>query len=520
MTNENASGSAQPEAAAESFANIQHFVVLMLENRSFDHLVGSLRGVDARVAGFLGTEVNFENPNAPIDSQGHHMQPADRFDMPFDPPHEFPDVQFQLYGPQRDQPKRPNNPTEPALMDGFVFRVVSAVPNVYSEDVARVMSFFKPGQIPVLSTLAREFALFNTWHSSLPGPTWPNRFFVHASTSGGLNYSPSTEQIIGGFSFKGGTIYDRLGDDLAAWRIYHDGLPQCIGIADLRWNFLRQQVNEFRSNFRPMEEFSTDIAVGDLAKYTFIEPNYDTGHNYLNGNSMHPLNDIRNGEALVKEVYETLRKSKFWDSTVLIITFDEHGGFYDHVSPPVAVPTGDDHRYAKSDLSFSFDRLGVRVPTILVSAYTQKGTVIGTDSGSSSFDHSSIPATLAKRFGFPTLTLRDAKARTLEVALNLSKPRVEPEDAPLELPKPAFAEGEFIPTIATQNLTTAAKEHAPLSDNQRTFLALALACDLEVSDVSEHPGLRDQVENISTQKEAAEYISCVVQKVAPPQTNA
>jgi phospholipase C len=127
--------------------------------------------------------------------------------------------------------------------------------------------------------------------------TWPNRFFVLAATSGGLNYCPSTEQIVAGFSFKGGTIYDQLGDKTTDWHIYHDGLPQSIGISDLRWNFLRQQANPFDSNFRPMAEFETDIAVGDLAPYTFIEPNYDTGHNYLNGNSMHPLSDIRNGEA-------------------------------------------------------------------------------------------------------------------------------------------------------------------------------------------------------------------------------
>jgi phospholipase C len=89
-----------------------------------------------------------------------------------------------------------------------------------------------------LTSLAREFAVFNNWHSSLPGPTWPNRFFIHAATSGGLNYSPSDEQIIAGFTFKGGTIYDRLGSNTNSWHIYHDGLPQSIGVVELRWNFL------------------------------------------------------------------------------------------------------------------------------------------------------------------------------------------------------------------------------------------------------------------------------------------
>jgi len=488
----------------------------MLENRSFDHLFGNLNHLDSRIAGLKGDESNFDGPNAPQPSQERKVYAAGDFAMPFDPPHEFADVQFQLYGPVEGNPDRPAPPADPAPLNGFIFRTLTSVPNLYPEDVLRVMSFFRPEQIPVLSALARQFAVFNTWHSSLPGPTWPNRFFVHAATSGGLNYSPSTEQILAGFSFKGGTIYERLGDRTTDWHIYHDGLPQCIGITDLRWNFLKQQVNAFDSNFRPMAQFETDIAVGDLPPYTFIEPNYDTGHNYLNGNSMHPLNDIRNGEALVKRVYEALRKSKFWDSTMLIITFDEHGGFYDHVSPPATVATGDDHRYGDSDIPFSFDRLGVRVPGLVISAYTQAGTVIGTPGGPDCFDHSSIPATVAKRFKFATLTQRDAQARTLDVALNLAQARTTDAEAPLELPLPAFDAADPIPSVAAQALTSAAANHAPLSDNQRTFLALALACDLEVTKPAAHPELRSFCDDITTQKQAADYIGSVVQKILPP----
>jgi phospholipase C len=518
MPNEDQTTTPQPLLPVpESFQKIQHFVVLMLENRSFDHLFGALSNVDPRVAGLTGNESNYDVPNAPQPTQERKVYPADRFDMPFDPPHEFPDVQFQLYGPVKGNPNQPNQPTFPAPMNGFVFRTLAAVPNPYAEDAVRVMSYFQPEQIPVLKTLAQQFALFNAWHSSLPGPTWPNRFFVHAATSGGLNCSPSDEQIITGFSFKYGTIYDRLGDATNAWHIYHDGLPQSIGIGDLRWNFLKQQANPFSSNFRPMDEFETDIAVGDLAPYTFIEPNYDTGHNYSGGNSMHPLNDIRNGEALVKRVYEAIRKSQFWDKTMLIITFDEHGGFYDHISPPATVATGDDHRYANADFPFAFDRLGIRVPALVISAYTQAGTVIGTEGDPNCFDHSSILATLEKRFNLSPLTQRDAKARTLEVALNLPDARSTPEDAPMDLPGPAFDAGAPVPTIAAQALTSAARDQAPLSDNQKSFLALALACDLEVSELAQHADLRAQYANITTQQQAADYISGVVQKIRPAQ---
>ena len=223
---------------------------------------------------------------------------------------------------------------------------------------------------------------------------------------------------------------------------------------------------------------------------------------------MHPLNDIRNGEALVKRVYTALRKSAFWETTMLIITFDEHGGFFDHVPPPAAPPTGDDHRYADPDMLFGFDRLGVRVPALAISAYTKPGTIIGAP-GDPPFDHSSIAATVEKRFKFASLTQRDAVAPTLEVALNLTEPR---DDAPMDLPDPAFGPAP-VPAAAALALTTAARDHAPLSDNQRTFLALALACDLEVTDPSKHQDLRAQYGDIATQKQAGDYIDGVVQKI-------
>src|SRR5208283_3039327 len=119
--------------------------------------------------------------------------------------------QIQLYGPLKPaDPKLPlvaNPPCDPAPMTGFVASATQAVE--YSGDEVLVMECFQPDQLPVLTTLAGEFALFNFWHSSLPGPTWPNRFFVHAATSGGLTDSPSTAQILEGFSFQNGTIYKK-----------------------------------------------------------------------------------------------------------------------------------------------------------------------------------------------------------------------------------------------------------------------------------------------------------------------
>jgi phospholipase C len=223
---------------------------------------------------------------------------------------------------------------------------------------------------------------------------------------------------------------------------------------------------------------------------------------------MHPLNDVRKGELLVKTVYDTLRQSSYWGRLLLIITFDEHGGFYDHVPPPAAVPTGDDARYSNKDHPFAFDRFGVRVPGILVSAYTKPGTVIDTDAQGNRYavDHTSALATVEKLFGLPRLTQRDKAARTLDVALNLT---AENDDAPMSLPDPqapaAPAPGQPVPA--------AAADDAPLSGNQTSFLALAHTSNLQITNPAEHSALQARYQTIHRQRDAADYIREIEQKI-------
>lgn len=420
-----------------NFQKIQRFVVLMLENRSFDHLLGYLKTINPGVHGLVDGEYsNYPDPLTRLQPPVPVSATAG-FVMPFDPPHEFCDVQEQLYGPDPTEKLCSNPPVNPAPMNGFLYCGNHAANDPKSKAASegyRVMECFAPGQVPHISTLAQEFALFNFWHSGLPGPTWPNRFFVHAATSGGLTDSPDTPEIVRGYSFKNGTIYEALSSAGKDWRIYHDGLPQTAGIDSLRFAY----IDPFTRHFREMKFFTQDVQDGALPEYTFIEPQYDVGGNYVNGNSMHPLNDIRQGDELVKMVYETLRNSNYWQDTMLIITFDEHGGFYDHVPPPAAVPTGDDSTYANQANPFAFNLYGLRVPAIVISAFTQKGTLIGNDPQDETtiFDHTSILATLEKRFGLQPLTARDQAANTLDIALNLDAPR---GDAPTVLPAPVPA---------------------------------------------------------------------------------
>jgi phospholipase C len=275
-----------------------------------------------------------------------------------------------------------------------------------------------------------------------------------------------------------------------------------------------EYINPFTKQFQAMADFFEDVKNGALADYSFIEPRYDTGNNYLDGNSMHPLNDIRKGEDLLKRVYEALRNSQYWTDTMLIITFDEHGGFYDHQPPPATVPTGDDSQYANPNYSFQFNRLGIRVPAMVVSAYTAKGTIIGDDPANPAtvFDHSSVLATVEKRFGLASLTKRDAAANTLEVAINLATPRLSPTDAPTKLPAPAADAG--VAAAADPAGIFAAAPQAPLSANQKTMAALALACELEITPANYHAALISNHQKLVEQKDAADYIQKVEDKIA------
>jgi phospholipase C len=425
---------------------INHFVVLMLENRSFDHLFGSLNKINPNIAGLTGEE---SCPDSYAAGASAKVRPATDFKMTFDPGHEFEDIQTQLYGLDPAHPGLPKPPANPAAMSGFIDSAYPAAQAVKPPaDRLKVMEYFPPGALAVLSTLAQQFAVFNYWHSSLPGPPWPNRFFAHAGTSGGLTDSPDTGAILKGFAFQNGTIYDQLHQAGRSWRVYHDGTPQCIGIKSLRDEYLTPGT----THFSDWTDFDDDIWNNALPDYSFIEPRYNIGSQYVGGTSMHPLDDLRLGEQLVKDVYELIRQSPtYWNDTMIIIAFDEHGAFYDHVPPPLAVPTGDDVHYSNPEHPFAFDLLGVRVPAIVISAYTSANTVIGKDpkDPATRFDHASILKTVADRFSLPGLTQRDKQANSLAVALTLNAPR---SDAPSVLTDPtqdvlAGATWAFVPGL-------------------------------------------------------------------------
>ncbi|GAC1410161.1 MAG: alkaline phosphatase family protein [Burkholderiaceae bacterium] len=365
---------------------IDHVFVLMLENRSFDHFFG------------LCEAPGVPRPTDPLFGPGA----SDRSST--DLPHEFADVQAQVAA---------------GAMTGF-------------SPYARLA--FLPPAIPVVSHLAQEFLLFDNWHSSLSGPTWPNRFFVHAASSGGLAGSPSafntsTAVILPweSFKFQNGTVFDRIEKVGKRWRVYHGDMhPQVLALDGM----VAKSFNE--DLFRPLypadhaSDFAADLDSGTYdVDYTFIEPDYAIGitSQFADGDSQHPRGLVSAGEGLIKLVYESIRNSNIWEKSALLVVWDEHGGFYDHVKPPAATPPGDAptnaHRAGENPPTFGFDTFGVRVPALLISPWVRKGSLGSTASPGKTFDHSSVISSLREQFALgEQITARDGAAPTWTTALS------------------------------------------------------------------------------------------------------
>src|SRR5215469_67722 len=417
-------------APGNGAASIQHVFVLMLENRSFDHMLGfsGISGTDAEtqrqttIQGLTGNEFNT------VGGQTFQVWRGAANVMPCDPHHEFDSVLMQLCG---SGAMYPHGGKYPAIDDsGFVASYISSCGG---NDSGEVMKCYKPDQLPVLVALAKEFAVCDGWHASLPGPTWPNRMFVHAASSGGLDHSPTTVEIIewesfSHFGFPNGTIFDALQAKGITRRLYAgDDFPMVsalkgIGLDDIR--HYSQFANDLQQTTFPYT-------------YVFIEPSYDVLNGYRDGTSQHPLGDVRRGEALIKSTYESIRNSPYWPKSLLIITWDEHGGFYDHAIPGSAVDPGDTKPDSPHNQhGFTFEQYGPRVPALVVSPLIPRNVI-----DHRIYDHSSIPATVEGLLGLAPLTARDRNANRLDALLTLSAPRA---NCPAELPNPSQMTDEDI----------------------------------------------------------------------------
>ncbi len=436
---------------------IRHVVVLMLENRSFDCMLGKLYPKSPGFDGLSGDESNIwhqpDGSQQPVRVWNDPTVTARALCIPDPDPGElFTDIHMQIYGLTETGAPNPGPPT----MGGFVDNYMRQPATTPASDPYSTMHYFTPDQVPVISQLARAFAVCDRWHASAPCQTWPNRFFVHTGTADGyVNNSPTH------FPYKMETVFNRLDGVGQSWAIYFHDVPQSTTLSRL-WN-------DASGHFRPFDiEFSRDAAAGRLPAYSFIEPRYfaDVLTRTMPSDE-HPPHNVAYGEALIAAVYNAVRAGPGWNQTLLVITYDEHGGCFDHVVPPAATPPG-----GTTPDGFDFGVFGVRVPAVIVSPYVRQGAVLRAP-GPTPFDHTSIIATLRKLHRFQPLTARDAAAPDL---LSVLDP--EPANAgPASITAPAVAPApEQVARIAAM----------PPNDLQRGLGAAALLLPTMGADVGAH----------------------------------
>ena len=449
-------------------AVIDHVIVLMLENRSFDHMLGFLDHPDPQFDGLLRGAAH-TNPGwagGPPVAAAPEAKPV----LPLDPDHSHDAVmeQLALTGSGADQ--RATNqgfvtsyerkgrglatPTYGGLLGPVLNWWAKHTASETAPLVGRgplAMLCQPPANVPILSKLALEFCVCTNWFSSVPGETWPNRNFLHAATSDG-------ETDIDLRFYTNPTIFELLEKHGQSWHIYHDDTPQVWAFRKL-WDTPARHANWFG-----FAEFAKHAADGTLPAYSFIEPNHrpplhTLDHDPIIGvpdvsDSQHPGNntvtdaaydtfaqdadtDFERGEALIASVYESLRANpQLFERSLLLITYDEHGGLYDHVPPPTGVPNPGTARslggrlmdaiYHRTASVFDFGMLGVRVPAVIVSPYVAKNAL-----RTEVHDHASVPATLRALFApeAEPLTARDAWAAPFHSVLSLTEPR-RAEDLP------------------------------------------------------------------------------------------
>jgi phospholipase C len=439
---------------------LDHVVVVMFENRSFDNLLGRLYqpGEVAAFEGVAGKELS-----NPIPDWAEHG--ADRKVVPYgisptmntpwpDPGEEFPHINTQLFGVLDEanrgilQPETtfntPQESDQQPTMDGFLTDYISMFVAEFArqptyEEYAQFMTGYTPEQMPVLSALARGFATFDHWFCEVPSCTFPNRSFFHAATSSGyvVNMTPP-ESFIAHNAAE--TLFDRLERHGLSWRVYcdppsHYSLTGLIHAPRLR--------SRFATHFFSTSQFFEDAEQGALPIYAFIEPQIiGHAHNDMHpaysmltpGLSWDPPSSLIAGEDLLARLYQAIRSSSSatgsnYRNTTLLVTFDEHGGTYDHIAPPPAAPP--DPTAPPGQFGFTFNRSGVRLPTLAISAWIPERTVVNEE-----YRATSVISTLRDRWNLGTpLTGRDATARSLRPIFTLDQPRSQ-QDWPEVLARP------------------------------------------------------------------------------------
>jgi len=436
-------------------SEIKHVVVLMLENRSFDNVLAWLYDENAPPNLFIAPDANPKymgleenilqsyvntlknssgeivfscNPIKGIPSVANTLY----LNSPkFDPHEPFPHVINQIYGFEGSL--KPN-------MSGFLQDYASLWWEHEWQDqkdkICAIMETYTEQELPVIYGLAKHYAVSDLWFSSVPTQTNPNRAFSICGTSEGQVVNGP----IGRSQFHCDTIWNRLFQESpqTSWTIFWQGdvLPGIFSGSYAKNTFVNLSlIPNIDDHFQTLDSFHEQARTGTLPDFSFIEPLWTTSIDLdpkvklrslllgLQGNDLHPPGDIRTGENLLANIYTSLISCpEAWNETLLVITFDEHGGIYDHVPPPAAIPPD-----ANTQNGFKFDQYGVRVPAIFISPRINKSTVVRSDNPAIPFDHTSLISTILKwknidktKWNFGN---RVAASPTFDKVIGLGNPR-------------------------------------------------------------------------------------------------
>ncbi|KAL4924958.1 putative phosphatidylglycerol specific phospholipase [Aspergillus undulatus] len=398
---------------------IRNVVVLVQENLSFDAIAGGLTynpDIDNLVNRTFCNPANISNPNSPQVC----AKPLAKNVAPDDPDHSIAGGNFQIYGTDH-----PDLSVDRPTMQGFVTEQIRSYG--INGDLTRageVINYYTPEHVPIFNALAENYLLFDKWFAAVPGPTNPNRAYMTSGTSHGHGWNDPGFDVS---ALPQLSIFEQLSAANVSWINYSNATGFSPDALFYQWT-----AQNAKSHIKYIDQFYADAASGSLPQFTWINPECCTYQ------SFHPPSPTNIGEDFIKGIYEALRSGPQWNETLFILTFDEHGGFADHVPPPENVPAGDDIPYTEvakdgKATTFHFDRLGIRVPTLLISPWVGKGVVEHSPvKESGEYTHTSILKYAAELWGLdilgPRVEWSPSFGRLIQKKLR--------GDTPVKLPEP------------------------------------------------------------------------------------
>ncbi len=423
-------------------SGVDHIVVVTMENRSFDHFLGWLPGPYGMPTGLTYKNANGTSTapfNLGNDREGCQYR---------DPDHSYNGSRTAY---------------DNGAMDGFL--------RAGKNDKFSI-GYYTDTEVPFYAALARNFLVCGNYFASILGPTFANRMFLWSAQTDRLGDTVQLSSLP--------TIFDRLQDAKVSHKYYFSNLPYLAF-----WGL------KYLSSTALFSEFLSSAAAGTLPAVSFIDPRYtvlDDG----TGNDDHPHADIRNGEAFLSEVYRAVASGPGWAKTVLIITFDEWGGFFDHVAPPRVTPANVND--LDTDQVKGQVLLGFRIPAVVVSPFTVNTTKTPTITDTL-FDHTSILKLIEWRWGLKPLTQRDASEQigNLATSLNFTPSNTIPNLPPVN---PVFALPCFGGLLGFLSETTAAK----LTNTPGSTEWAAFAATPHAQQWLQHPNFRSALAAQSAQQ--------------------